>query len=397
VKTTILVVGAGVIGLSTAYQLARDPACRVIVLEKDVCGAGSSSRAAGIITGLLWSETGVRARQKSLALFRELSHSLPGYRFRDVGCLNLFDDPALAQRQPLLPLYDRLAIPYEILDAAEMQRRWPSLQVPPGTTGLYDPLGGYSEPDEYLPALVAGVRAREVEIREGVQVTGFAVRDGRLAGVQTAEGEIGADAVVCTVHAWVLKLIEAIGAHLPIKTFVHQRYVTQPLAVPPSIPAINANPLGGYVRPSGAGALLVGVETPDRAEYRVASLDFQMTQVAAPPGLGDEAITRFSTLVPALAGATCRERRVGLIAFSLDGEPVLGPLPGPTGLYVGAAFHSCGFAYNPVAGLILSQLVLSGQSEIDVAAFAPGRFVPAEVDAYLGETVAQSQVFKRRH
>ena len=80
-SSTVVIVGAGVIGLSTAYHLARKRFGRVIVLEKGPVGDGSSSRAAGIVTGLLWSETGVLARKRSLELYRELSEDLPGYRF----------------------------------------------------------------------------------------------------------------------------------------------------------------------------------------------------------------------------------------------------------------------------------------------------------------------------
>src|ERR671928_1271159 len=90
-SATAVIVGGGVIGLSTAYHLARKRFGRIVVLEKGPVGDGSSSRAAGIITGLLWSETGVLARKLSLARFRELSEELDGYRFKAVGCLNLFD------------------------------------------------------------------------------------------------------------------------------------------------------------------------------------------------------------------------------------------------------------------------------------------------------------------
>ena len=70
-QRTAVIVGAGVTGLSTAYQLARMGYGRVIVFDKDGIGAGSSRRAAGITTGLLWSETGIRARQVCFGSFLE--------------------------------------------------------------------------------------------------------------------------------------------------------------------------------------------------------------------------------------------------------------------------------------------------------------------------------------
>lgn len=102
-KTT-LIIGAGVTGLSTAYHLLRMNAGRVVVLEQEKVGAGSSSRAAGITTGLLWTETGVRARQTATRWFRHLSGELPGYTYHNEhGCLNLFSPALWPGREALLP------------------------------------------------------------------------------------------------------------------------------------------------------------------------------------------------------------------------------------------------------------------------------------------------------
>jgi sarcosine oxidase, subunit beta len=245
-----VIVGAGVTGLSTAYHLARRGRHRIVVVDKGPVGDGSSSRAAAIITGLLWSETGVRARTIALDRYRELSSELDGYRFRDVGCLNLFDPESWPARQALLPIYDRCEAPYEILDAAAMRRRWPDLRPPDDFLGLYDPRGGYSEPDEYLPALRAKCLALGVEIREREPVGEILVRGGRAAGVRTTTGEIAADAVVATVYAWTNKVLETVGIRLPVKAFVHQRYLTSALPAPLAIPAVNANPMFGYLRPA---------------------------------------------------------------------------------------------------------------------------------------------------
>lgn len=121
--STVVVIGAGVTGLSTAYHLALKRYGRIIVLDKGSIGDGSSSRAAAIITGLLWSETGVRARTIALRRFRELSKELSGYQFQAVGCLNWFDPDSWPERQKLLPLYDRLGVPYESLDSSAIRLR----------------------------------------------------------------------------------------------------------------------------------------------------------------------------------------------------------------------------------------------------------------------------------
>jgi glycine/D-amino acid oxidase-like deaminating enzyme len=396
-RPTVVIVGGGVIGLSTAYHLARRRYGRIILLDKGPVGDGSSSRAAGIITGLLWSEPGVRARSKSLELYRELSDELEGYRFQATGCLNLFDPRTWPEREALLPLYRRLQVPFEILDADEMRRRWPALSPREEYVGLFDPLGGYSEPDDYIPALAARCRDLGVEIRERQQVTGFILRNGRVLGVRTAAADLEADAVVCTVYSWTLRLIEPLGLRLPVKAFVHQRYVSAPLPAPVEIPAINANMLDGYIRPASGGRLLGGIESSAREEYRVPSADFHMSVLTAPAELKDRLRQSLIPLVPALGDAPWESERVGLLTFASDGEPILGPVAALPGFYVGVAFHSGGFAYNPVAGLLMAEYVADGRTSIDVNAFSPDRFDADDVATYLATTVAQSDAVRRRH
>ncbi|MEO7297980.1 MAG: FAD-binding oxidoreductase [Verrucomicrobiota bacterium] len=394
---TAIIIGGGVTGLSTAYHLARKKYGRIIVFDKGPVGDGSSSRAAGIITGLLWSETGVRVRQLSLKLFRELSRDLDGYQFQEAGCLNLFDAAAWPDREKLLPLYDRLQAPYEILTPAEIKSRWPALSPNPDYVGLYDPLGGYSEPDEYLPALARRVRELGVEIRESEMVKNFILHEGRVAGVQTAAGVIECDAVVSTVYAWTLPLIKRVGLIFPVKNFVHQRYVTSPLPQPLKFPAVNANPMFGYIRPAAGERLLLGVETAERDEHRVESLDFHLSALTVASDLKDKMKENFIPLLPALKSTTWELEKIGLLTFTMDGEPMLGPVSALPGLFLGVGFHSGGFAYNPASGQMLAEFVSEGRTSIDVSAFSPDRFSREETADYLKMTLSQQNVVRRRH
>jgi glycine/D-amino acid oxidase-like deaminating enzyme len=229
-------------------------------------------------------------------------------------------------------------------------------------------------------------------------VTGFLERNGRIVGAQTTTGAVEGDAVICTVHAWLPQVLNYLPWQLPVKTFVHQRYVTTPLPTPVRIPAVNANPQGGYIRPASGNRVLAGGETAQREEYRVTSPNFHMTALDAPDDVKTMLTTNMTPLLPRLAETHWATEKVGLIAFSMDGEPILGPVNSFPGLYVGCAFHSGGFAYNPAAGQLLAEYVADGRTSIDVSAFSPDRFIShSAVDEYLAATVAQEDAVRRRH
>jgi glycine/D-amino acid oxidase-like deaminating enzyme len=228
-------------------------------------------------------------------------------------------------------------------------------------------------------------------------VGGFVEHNGRIAGVRAGDRVIEGDAVICTVHAWLPPVFALVNAQLPVKTFVHQRYVTTPFPAPVAIPAVNANPQGGYLRPAAGQRVLAGAETAWRSEYYVSSLDFHMSALSAPLQVKDELAANMTPLMPCLAQSAWQSEKVGLIAFSMDGEPVLGPVDGLPGLYVGCGFHSGGFAYNPVAGELLADFVADGRTSIDVRAFSPNRFTADGTEEYLATTVVQAEAVRRRH
>ncbi len=394
---TIIIVGAGVTGLSTAYHLALRKAGKIIVIDQGSMGNGSSSRAAGIITNLLWTETGVVARKIAIQRFRELSGELQAYRFNNCGCLNWFDNHSWKERETILKLYDRHDVPYEILSAVEIRKRWPDLRPKDNILGLFDPNGGYSEPNEYLPAITTACLKSGVSLREHLALKSILTKSGRVTGVLTEKGPIAADVVISTSYAWTNLVLDTVDIQLPVKSFVHQRYVTRQLSKPLQIPAVNANPLYGYFRPASDGRLLVGYETANRQEYKVVQSGFSMTSLSAPPEVPQLLMETFSEVLPALETTSIESEHVGIITFSMDNEPIVGPIRQVEGLFVAVAFHSGGFAYNPVTGMLLADYVIDGKPRIDLSAFLPDRFDSSESKKYLAATLRQNSPVQRRH
>ena len=199
------------------------------------------------------------------------------------------------------------------------------------------------------------------------------------------------------MHSWTNSLLNEVGIPLPIKSFVHQRYVTGQLNKAVHLPAVNANPYEAYLRPAKGNRILVGGETPNRQEHGTPSRAFRMGQLNAPSGFSDSLRCKVKPLLPILGGLDFANEKVGLISFTLDGEPILGAAPELPGLLVAASFHSGGFGYNPVAGILLADLAVKGETSINIDAFSPSRFDSAATTAYLGTLVPQKAAFSRRH
>ena len=102
---SVVVIGAGVTGLSTAFHLVEKGVERVTVIDKGRVGGGSSLQSGGIISMLMATPTEVRARALSLDIFERFSRILDGYHFHQVGCLNLFTEDVFTQNAHLLEMW----------------------------------------------------------------------------------------------------------------------------------------------------------------------------------------------------------------------------------------------------------------------------------------------------
>lgn len=127
------------------------------------------------------------------------------------------------------------------------------------------------------------------------------------------------------------------------------------------------------------------------------STDFHQSALSTAPELKPQVWKNFSRLVPDVARTSLESERMGLLMFSLDGEPLLGPVAKLPGFYIAMAFHSGGFAYNPAAGLLMAEYVADGKTSMDITTFSPDRFAPDDVNNYLAITVKQKDIARRRH
>ena len=394
---SVVIIGAGVTGLSTAFHLVEKGVERVVVVDKGTVGGGSSLQAGGIITMLMATETEVRARAISLDLFERFSRILDGYHFHQVGCLNLSVENASAKTSESREMWRRLGGQFEVLSGGEISERFPDLAALETDIGVLDLRSGYSEPHRYIPALRARLEDMGVEIRENEPVVGFDLGNDRVRGVVTEGGTIETDAVVCAVNAWTNHVLSLVGFRTPYKNFIHERFVTKPFPEPPRLPAVNDHILNGYVRPTDDNRLLLGTSVDNLGAYEMRGPDFDVSELEphpdALPFLKENLVRR----APMMEGAEWDYHTVGLISLAHDVKPVIGPVPGVDGLFVGAHFHSGGFAYNPVSGLLIAEHVVDGGTSIDSEMYSPARFGSVDTDSFLAAPIMHDEMGVVRH
>lgn len=390
-------IGAGVTGLSTAFHLVEKGVERVVVVDKGSVGGGSSLQAGGIITMLMPTETEVRARSVSLDLFERFSRILDGYQFHQVGCLNLSTEEIFSSATSLRDMWRRLGGRFEVLRGGEISERFPDLAAQDGDVGVLDLRSGYFEPHRYIPALKNKLEDMGVEIREREAVVGFDLRNGRVNGVVTDSGAIEADAAVCAVNAWTNHVLSLVGFRTPYKNFVHERFVTKPFPEAPRLPAVNDHILNGYVRPTDDNRLLLGTSVDNLGSYEMRGPDFDVSELDPHPDALPFIKENLVRRAPMLKGAEWDYHTVGLISLAYDVKPVIGPVPGVDGLFVGAHFHSGGFAYNPVSGLLLAEHVVDGGTRINSELYSPARFGNVDTDAFLAGPIMHDEMGVVRH
>ena len=223
-------------------------------------------------------------------------------------------------------------------------------------------------PDEETIVLYDGAATiweKGVRIEETTRVTAIRTQDGRTLGVETTSGRIAAPVVVNVAGPWGGQVAQMAGFDLPVKPYRRQVFVTQafePIAKP--VPMILDIEPAFYFRGEGPGVLM-GMSDPDEPSSFHTNVDYRfMEQVI------EAAIHR----APLLEDAEILRGWGGLYAITPDDNPIIGPLPGLEGFYCAIGFSGHGFQQAPAVGRILSELILDGQTDMDLRPFAHDRF-----------------------
>ena len=366
----VIVIGGGGHGLATAYYLAKVHGIRkVAVLEKGWIGGGNTGRNTTIVRSNYRQPELHNFFEFSLKLWETMSDELNyNVMFSPRGALVLghsdSDMTRLAQRGDALRC---AGIDAELMTRAELAKLVPNLDLShsarfPIEGGMIQRRGGTARHDAVAWGYARAADALGVDVIQNIEVTGLAITGGRITGVETSRGGIGAGRVGICVAGNSGPLAAMAGIKLPIEAQTLQAFVTE--AVKPMIDTVvMSQSLHCYISQSDKGGIVLGGD-PDRfPSYAQRGFPLPIERAAA------EAIA----LIPALARLRMVRCWAGTTDMSFDGSPIISALP-VDGLFLNGGWCYGGFKATPGSGLAFAELLGTGKSHPLAAPFDFGRF-----------------------
>ena len=356
-QPTAWVVGGGVQGLMTAYELAQAGE-RVTILDEGAPRA-TSWAGGGILSPLHpWRYTDAVNR---LAVWSQQAYSTicatltaktgVSPEWMRSGMLVLAGDVPAAKAWAL-----RFKSSVEIVRPEQGGDLVSGLAHLAGDAVWMPDIAQVRSP-RLMQALRLALTALGVEMRAGVRVTGFAARSGRLSAVLTSAGELRVSRCVVTAGAWTAALLADTGFAPPIAPVCGQMLLLAGERL-----KLNKIVLRDsfYLIPRADGVVLVGSTSEDRGFDRATTLPARATLLA-----------EAEQILPATAHCTVLDHWAGLRPGSPNGVPFIGAHPTIAGLYLNAGHFRNGIVLAPASARLLTDLMLERPPVVDPAPYRP--------------------------
>jgi heterotetrameric sarcosine oxidase beta subunit len=363
-QADVVVIGAGIMGLSVAYHLAELGVTRVTVIDKGYLCGGASGRNGGGVRAQWSSENNVRLMLESIRMCRAFAAKMKiNVWFRQGGYLFLARSRADRERlEKSVRLQNDCGLSTRMLTAREACRIVRELDPSGIDAASYSPDDGVVFPWPFVWGYAQAARKRGVEVITWHEVVGFETKGSRIDGVRVrpggapvtsaSEATLRTHKVVNAAGAWSPAIGTMLGVQLPNRPHRHEICSTEPLK-PWLKPLVADLSDGLYFSQSTRGEIVGGVGN----EYVPPGLD----QGSSHAFLGKYARALVRTC-PVLAGVKVLRQWAGCYDLTPDANPVVGPVDDVEHFYQASGFMGHGFMMAPVVGKLLAQLVASGET-----------------------------------
>jgi sarcosine oxidase, subunit beta len=352
-RAEVVVVGAGIMGLSIAYNLAKNHGVRdVLVVDRTYLCGGASGRNGGGVRAQFSSEENIRLMQESIRICRDFAAELKiNVWFRQGGYLFLVRSEAGRRTlEKSVAVQNECGLGTRMLTPLQAQKVVPELRLEGIVAASYNPDDGVVFPWPFVWGYAQGAEKLGVEIAPFTDVTGFRTSGSRIDAVITSRGEVRTHKVVNAAGAWSPEVARMLGIELPNHPHRHEICSTEPLK-PWLKPLVADLSNGLYFSQSMRGEIVGGVSNED-----------------VPPGLDMGSSHTFlrlygSALVntcPILGKVKVLRQWAGCYDLTPDANPIVGEVDGVEHFYQASGFMGHGFMMAPVMGRLLAQYVAEG-------------------------------------
>jgi glycine/D-amino acid oxidase-like deaminating enzyme len=381
----VVVIGAGALGASTAYHLARLGVVPVVLIERRTVASQNSRRAAGLTLQARATDLMTRIASRSVAAIerfeKDTGEPLAWVRSGSLRIARTAEHAAKIRDE--IACGRRNGVEVELIDPGEAGRLAPYLE-PRGIAAVsYCPDDIYLEPGQ-LPVAYARAAVRlGATLLEHTAVTEVITRDRRVERVITDRGEHRVRALVDAAGAWSRLVGEMAGLAVPTVPTRHQLVISEPMAgVRPEQPIVRVLDANVYVRPADGG-LLLGAYEPDplQVDVRAVPTRYDIGDLPLDGQVLRERAARVTHQLPVLTDHSfrVRELRGGLPTVTPDGRPLIGPVPALSNFYLATGCNVGGLSTSPGFGELLAEWMVAGEPPVESSLLAPGRFAPGPV------------------
>ena len=373
----VIIVGAGVVGASIAYHLAKLGCRDVVILEKDRIGCGATEKCAGGIRQQFSSEANIRLSMESLTFFErfeeETGHAAD---FRQHGYLILAtDEDELETLRQNVGMQRGLGVGVDLLAPPEIAGLVPGLSLDGVVGGSLCATDGYADPYSVVTGFASAARRLGVKVHEGVEVTGLESRNGVVRGVVTTQGLLESPVVVNAAGPYARHVAGMVGLDAPVSPMRRHVFITEPVfrrssrlggLNRPDLPMVVDLHNGFWFRREGL-CLIFGMRNPREREGFSTDVDWDFFTST----LADVACGR----VPSLLNIGITRAQAGLHADTPDYMAILGKASTVRGLYLACGFSGHGFMHSPAVGRLMAELILEkGTALSELEPFRMDRF-----------------------
>lgn len=369
----VVVIGGGVVGCSTAYNLAKMGAGRVVVLERKYLASGATGRCGAGMRMQWGTETNCLLSKASVEMLANLQERLEvdvDIEFRQNGYLLLaYTDKMVEQFKKNLVLQNSLGIPSRWVDTADCRQYVPFINTAGLLGATWCGEDGHCNPFKVTEAYATAARNLGVEIYTDTEVTDVVSEQGKLVKVCTTKGDIATDTIVNAAGGYAKDVGRMVGLELPIFPERHEILVTEPVE-PLMGPMVMCFYHNLYCQQSPHGSFIMGIGHPDEPETHDISSSWRFLQ---------EMAERVVKILPPLAKLNVIRQWAGLYDMCPDRTPILSNSPEVPRFFTAAGFSGHGFMLSPITGQLMAEMILGRPTTFPIQMFDAGRFARGEL------------------